>query len=98
MHIIICYIDVIIYVCSINIALKIVLSMKKEENLNKMAFRDYYDTLSDDVKETVRNRILGESGMSYTTFYYKLRNNTFKPLERKLIDNIINDVNPKVLC
>lgn len=98
MHIIICYIDIIIYVCSINIALKIVLSMKKEENLNKMAFRDYYDTLSDDVKETVRNRILGESGMSYTTFYYKLRNNTFKPLERKLIDNIINDVNPKVLC
>ena len=98
MHIIIYYIDIIIYVCSINIALKIVLSMKKEENLNKMAFRDYYDTLSDDVKETVRNRILGESGMSYTTFYYKLRNNTFKPLERKLIDNIINDVNPKVLC
>lgn len=98
MYIIICYIDIIIYVCSINIALKIVLSMKKEENLNKMAFRDYYDTLSDDVKETVRNRILGESGMSYTTFYYKLRNNTFKPLERKLIDNIINDVNPKVLC
>lgn len=98
MHIIICYIGIIIYVCSINIALKIVLSMKKEENLNKMAFRDYYDTLSDDVKETVRNRILGESGMSYTTFYYKLRNNTFKPLERKLIDNIINDVNPKVLC
>lgn len=98
MHIIICYIDIIICVCSINIALKIVLSMKKEENLNKMAFRDYYDTLSDDVKETVRNRILGESGMSYTTFYYKLRNNTFKPLERKLIDNIINDVNPKVLC
>lgn len=98
MHTIICYIDIIIYVCSINIALKIVLSMKKEENLNKMAFRDYYDTLSDDVKETVRNRILGESGMSYTTFYYKLRNNTFKPLERKLIDNIINDVNPKVLC
>ena len=94
MHIIICYIDIIIYVCSINIAL----NMKKEENLNKMAFRDYYDTLSDDVKETVRNRILGESGMSYTTFYYKLRNNTFKPLERKLIDNIINDVNPKVLC
>lgn len=87
-----------LYVCSINIALKIVLSMKKEENLNKMAFRDYYDTLSDDVKETVRNRILGESGMSYTTFYYKLRNNTFKPLEKKLIDNIINDVNPKVLC
>ena len=63
-----------------------------------MAFKDYYDTLSDDAKETVRNRILGESGMSYTTFYYKLRNNTFKPLERKLIDNIINDVNPKVLC
>ena len=72
--------------------------MEKEQNLNKMAFRDYYDTLSDDAKEAVRNRILGERGMSYTTFYYNLRNNTYKPLERKLIDNIINDVNPKVLC
>lgn len=34
--------------------------MEKEQNLNKMAFKDYYDTLSDDAKETVRNRILGE--------------------------------------
>ena len=36
--------------------------MEKEQNLNKMAFKDYYDTLSDDAKETVRNRILGKVG------------------------------------
>lgn len=59
--------------------------MELGQNLSKMVFKDYYDNLADSTKETVRNRILEESGMSYPTFYYKLRNNTFKPLELKLI-------------
>lgn len=65
--------------------------MKKEQILGKMVFKDYYDTLSDADKETVRNQILSESGMSYTTFYYKLRKNSFKPLEVRLIRKIISD-------
>lgn len=66
--------------------------MKKEQILGKMVFKDYYDSLSDADKETVRNRILSESGMSYTTFYYKLRNDSFKPLETRLIGKIISDM------
>lgn len=65
--------------------------MEKEQNLSKMVFKDYYDTLSDTQKETLRNLIITESGMSYTTFYYKLRNNSFKPLEEKLISKIIKE-------
>lgn len=64
--------------------------MKKEKIFKKMVFKDYYDTLSDADKETVRSLILAESGMSYTTFYYKLRNDSFKPLEMRLIDKIIS--------
>lgn len=64
--------------------------MKKEKIFKKMVFKDYYDTLSDADKETVRSLILSESGMSYTTFYYKLRNDSFKPLEMRLIDKIIS--------
>ena len=63
--------------------------MKKEQNPSKMVFRDHYNGLSDKEKEEVRNTIIGQSGMSYTTFYYKLRYNTFKPLELKLIDDVL---------
>ena len=66
--------------------------MEKEQKMSKMVFKDYYDNLADSTKETVRNRILEESGMSYPTFYYKLRNNTFKPLELKLIKKVIEEI------
>ena len=66
--------------------------MELGQNLSKMVFKDYYDNMADSTKETVRNRILEESGMSYPTFYYKLRNNTFKPLELKLIKKVIEEI------
>ena len=66
--------------------------MELGQNLSKRVCKDYYDNLADSTKETVRNRILEESGMSYPTFYYKLRNNTFKPLELKLIKKVIEEI------
>lgn len=66
--------------------------MEKEKKLGKMVFKDYYDSLSDADKEAIRNCILSESGMSYPTFYYKLRNGTFKPLELRLITKIMNEL------
>lgn len=66
--------------------------MMTKQNFDKMVFTDYYNTLSDEDKEAVRNEVLSQSGMAYTTFYYKLRNNSFKLLELKLIDRIISDV------
>lgn len=72
--------------------------MGKEQKLTKMVFKDHYDNLADSDKETVRNRILSESGMSYPTFYYKLKHNTFKPLELRLINNIIEEIKQKAIC
>lgn len=66
--------------------------MITNKNFDKMVFTDYYNTLSDEDKETVRNEVLSQSGMAYTTFYYKLRNNSFKPLELKLIHRIMADL------
>ena len=37
----------LVYVCSINIRLKNILIMKKEQNLSKMVFKDQYDALSE---------------------------------------------------
>lgn len=63
------------------------------EKSTKMVFRDHYDKLTDTQKEMVRRRVLEESGMAYATFYYKLRTDSFKPLEMKLITEIINSLN-----
>lgn len=58
-----------------------------------MVFRDHYDKLTEAQKDMLRKRVIEESGMAYATFYYKLRTNTFKPLEMKLIDKVINSLN-----
>lgn len=66
--------------------------MKTNQDFTKMAFKDYYNSLSEEDKTILRERILSESGMAYTTFYYKLRFESWKPLERTLINNIINSI------
>lgn len=63
------------------------------EKSTKMVFRDHYDKLSDEQKDILRKRVIEESGMAYATFYYKLRTDSFKPLEMKLITEIINSLN-----
>lgn len=93
MQIIICYTNIIIYVCSINIALIIKTNITMMEKSTKMVFRDHYDKLSDEQKDILRKRVIEESGMAYATFYYKLRTDSFKPLEMKLITEIINSLN-----
>lgn len=93
MQIIICYTNIIVYVCSINIALIIKTNITMMEKSTKMVFRDHYDKLSDEQKDILRKRVIEESGMAYATFYYKLRTDSFKPLEMKLITEIINSLN-----
>lgn len=63
------------------------------EKSSKMVFRDHYDKLSDEQKDTLRKRVLEASGMAYATFYWKLRRDSFKPLEMKLINEIMNSLN-----
>lgn len=63
------------------------------EKTSKMVFRNQYEKLSDVQKDLLRKRVIEESGMAYATFYYKLRTDSFKPLEMKLISDIINSLN-----
>lgn len=63
------------------------------EKTSKMVFRNQYEKLSDVQKDLLRKRVIEESGMAYATFYYKLRTDSFKPLEMKLINDIINSLN-----
>lgn len=44
--------------------------MKKEQNLKEMVLRDHYNALTEKQKTDLREKVLSESGMSYTTFYY----------------------------
>lgn len=66
--------------------------MNMERN-NKMVFRDQYNKLTKLQKNELRERVIKESGISFPTFYYKLRTDSFKPLEMKLINDIINYLN-----
>lgn len=66
--------------------------IEKRKN-EEMVLRHQYDSLSNPQKEELRKRVIEESGMSYPAFYFKLRNNSFKPLEVKLINEIINELN-----
>lgn len=67
--------------------------MKKEQNLSKMVFKDQYDALSEQDKKEFREAFLKKSGVSYPSFYVKLRNNTFKPLEEKCFSELMTQYN-----
>lgn len=62
--------------------------MKLETLLEKETMREVYQRLTDEQKEELRKRIMNDSGMSYSTFYYKLRVDSFKPLELELLKQI----------
>ena len=59
----------LVYVCIINITLKYVLRMENAEKIEKMTFKDYYQSLDEEMKKEVRNNFLEGSGISYPTFY-----------------------------
>lgn len=52
-------------------------------------FKVKYGELSDKEKRALRDKFLIESGISYTAFYHKLRNNGFALLEKKCIAEIL---------
>ncbi len=55
-----------------------------------MVISDYYRNLTDEDKSKLRTMVISEIGFSLPTFYYKIRNESFKPLERRAIESIIN--------
>jgi hypothetical protein len=63
--------------------------MEKGQNLSKMVFKDQYDALGEQEKKEFKKAFLEKSGISYPSFYVKLRNNTFKPLEEKCFNELM---------
>lgn len=63
--------------------------MGKIEESQKMVLKDHYDTLSEEDKIVFRNEYMDATGMAYTTFYMKLRTDSFRPLERQLFEKMI---------
>ncbi|MCY1634216.1 hypothetical protein [Marinifilum sp. D737] len=71
--------------------------MKKKKNMN---FRTYYNQLADLNPQTeLRDEICKEIGIAISTFYLKLRSNSFNYLEKKEIAKItgkkIDELFPK---
>jgi len=79
--------NIIIYICSTKIALIIVLMKTNDENIEKILFKEYYDSLDTEAKNSIRDTMM-DNGMGYTTFYAKCRDNSFKELEFRELERI----------
>lgn len=55
-----------------------------------MVIIDYYKSLDKKEKSIFREEVLTETQMSYPSFFYKIRNNSFKPAEKMMITAIID--------
>lgn len=66
--------------------------MKKEMKIEKMVLKNHYDQLPLSEKLALRDEFLKLSGVSLITFYQKLRNDTFKPLERDLLEKLFSAI------
>lgn len=59
------------------------------ENLSKITFSDYFETLDVKSKNELRDKFT-PIYVAYTTFYYKLRNNSFTELELQKLEELTN--------
>ncbi len=64
--------------------------MEKVENIEKMTFSDYYNSLEADKKKTLREDFLNKTGGAYPTFYSKLSRNSFTNLEKEFLEKLCN--------
>jgi len=58
-----------------------------EENIEKILFKDYFELLDTTAKNKIRDTMV-PLHVAYTTFYAKLRNNSWKELEFKEIERL----------
>lgn len=58
----------------------------------KMVLKYQYEDLSEEEKIEFREAYLTKSGMPYTTFYHKLRTDTFRPLEQNLFEKLLQEL------
>ena len=58
----------------------------------EMTLKDYYDSMSDEDRVALREKWLAEAELAYPTFYYKLMNDKFSKIEKKLFFEIYEDM------
>lgn len=56
-----------------------------------MAIIDYWNTLGEEQRAVFREEVMKETGISYPTFYRKIKNNSFNLSETKVIKSLINE-------
>ena len=61
--------------------------MENAEKIEKMTFKDYYQSLDEERKKAVRDQFLVASGISYPTFYSKLTRYLQPIITQYFIDN-----------
>lgn len=69
--------------------------MKKQRKATELTPKEQFDYLSRADKITFRDRFLTETGISYPAFYYKLRDNSFRPLEESKFNEIMKNYETK---
>lgn len=57
---------------------------------NTLPVRDFYDSLPAEDKKSFRENVRVLSGLEYYQFTYRLRNNTWTPLELRAINKYVN--------
>ncbi len=65
--------------------------MRKKQKQTKMVLKYHYEQLSRDDKTELRDEFLRQSGVSLPAFYNKMANDSFKPLERELLEKLFKD-------
>lgn len=69
--------------------------MKKQRKATELTPKEQFDYLSRADKIAFRDRFLAETGISYPAFYYKLRDNSFRPLEESKFYEIMKNYETK---
>lgn len=64
--------------------------MGNSEKSSQIVFKYYYERLSEDEKISIRDGFLIASGLAYTSFYHKLRNDKFSKLEQSKLEELCN--------
>ena len=82
--------NIIIYICSIKIRLIFELMKEEKEIIEKMSFKDYFESLDTNESNAIRDQMIALSGIAYSTFYDKVRKQNWSPLQLKELCRITN--------
>ena len=72
--------------------------LRKVEKSKNLVFKNHYKSLSNEDKELIRKRWTECSGKSEPSFYQKLRDETFMPLEVEFLLKEIKDMGVGYEC